>query len=118
MSIEEQKAIHHRADIIGRLAADLLLSEERDDRETTSAFRYSYLILRGPQVFLKQFENSDLTLAADEIDRFIRRHGEKVPGQPSLLRIEARTIEDHNNAFRDFLRPSSERKIIGERSSI
>lgn len=113
---EEKKTIHHRANIIGRLAADLMLSEECDDRETTSAFRYSYLILRGPQVFLKQFEISDLTLAADEIDRFIRRQG-KIPGQSSLLRIEARTIEDHNNAVRDFLRPRSEQKFIGERSS-
>ena len=118
MSIEEQKTIHHRADTIGRLAADLMLREERDDCETTSAFRYSYLILRGPQVFLRQFENSDLTLAADEIDRFIRKQGKKIPGQPSLLRIEARTIEDHNNAVKNFVRPRFEQKFIGERSSL
>lgn len=114
---EEKKAIHHRAEIIGRLAADLMLSEECNNSETTSAFRYSYLILRGPQVFLKQFENSNRTLATDEIDRFIRKQGKKIPGQSSLLRIEARTIEDHNNAVRDFLRPRSQQKFIDERLS-
>lgn len=101
MSLDAKVLIRSRAELIGRYAARMLTEAGDDDSaiEPVDAFRYSYLMLRRPRAFARQFAGTDLAINEDEFERFLWHSQEKIPGLiPSRLLQEEREIIRYHNA--------------------
>jgi hypothetical protein len=90
--------IQMRAGQIGRIAAHLLVEENSQDVEVSSAYRWSYLLLRKPAVFLREFGVGfpDLTICESDVEYFISKYCDRISGLGRLLQAELEILHFHN----------------------
>jgi hypothetical protein len=90
--------IQIRAGQIGRIAAHLLVEENSQDLEVSAAYRWAYLLLRKPAVFLREFGVGfpDLTICEADVEYFISRYGDRISGLGRLLPAEIEILRFHN----------------------
>lgn len=87
--------ISQRAKRIYELSSQLLLEDETDDVQG-EAYRFSYLVLRGPKSFKKAFEHGRLDLEAEKIRDAFWAWRFDLQGPKGLTQEEMDLIDFHN----------------------
>lgn len=89
------KTLFERSKKIFELTSELLMEDEGDDVQG-EAYRFSYLILRGPKSFKKTFQDGTLYLDQNKISDSYWSWRFDIPGTKGLMREEEDIILHHN----------------------
>lgn len=87
--------IKRRAENIGKIAADILVDGE-SSTPAVEAFKFAYLVLRGPRLFLARFKGSSLEIDSGEVELFICENALFHRSHSYLIAEEERLISTHN----------------------
>lgn len=100
----DQDLIKRRAYIVFELTKEILMEGVEND-SYAEAYRFSYLILRGPRKFLETFKNGELLLNFDLISAgyFMLRFD--LAGERGLNSEEGKIILNHNEEVQRLLSP-------------
>jgi len=91
--------IIQRAKLISELTCKLLMEDEGDDIQG-EAYRFSFLVLRGPKSFRQAFQAGKLYLDKEKIHDAYWAWRFDVPGTRGLSQEEASIIDYHNQMVR------------------
>ncbi|MGK5083740.1 hypothetical protein WDW37_10590 [Bdellovibrionota bacterium FG-1] len=92
--------IRRRAETLFPILRDELL-EVPESPELGEAYRFVYLLLRGPRAFLSAFQNGELTLDLESIEEVYWSYRSHLPGMTGLMNEERLIIRDHNTEASD-----------------
>lgn len=102
MDREKRDLIRSRALRIAPFLADYLQNEDPTDWEKGQAYRFCYLLLKGPRAFLNQFRFGDLRLCEEAIQSVYWTLRGEFPGPAELLEAERVILRDHNLAAAEY----------------
>ena len=92
--------IMHRAKLVNELSSKLLMEDEEVDVQG-EAYRFTYLILRGPKSFRQAFQEGKLYLDREKIYDGYWGWRFDIPGVSGLSAEEASIIDHHNGMVRN-----------------
>lgn len=104
MDLQSKLLIERRARILFQLSEDILLHHDDTDEVSGNSFRYSFLVLRRPKLYLQAFKDGALSIDLGllrEACWFFRDH---LPGPAQLLECEEKIVIDHNLEVDQWLR--------------
>ncbi len=107
--------IRDRARSMAERAA-ALLQDDPEDATAAAAFKFGYLVLRGPADFLNRFGIGSLTIDADEVVDFAWSMRHELMGGQELLPEEIEIIDEHNLEATAYERAMSQRNLALVRS--
>jgi hypothetical protein len=88
--------IQERARMIAERAISILQDEDPDDTTALAAFKYGWLVLRGPKAFLERFGAGALEIERAEVVDFAWMLRHELPGGPEFTLAELEIIDEHN----------------------
>ncbi len=88
--------IQERARQIAERAISILQDEDPGDTTAGAAFKFAFLLLRGPKAFLGRFGVGSLSIDADEVRDFCWTLRHELPGGPELSDEEIEILNEHN----------------------
>lgn len=91
--------------------AAALLQDDPEDTTAAAAFKFGYLVLRGPADFLNRFRVGALTIDMDELIDFAWSMRHELVGGQQLLPEEIEIIEEHNLEATAYERNGSQRNL-------
>ncbi len=104
MAIDE--ITKRRAYTVFELTKERLLDGDEDE-SISETYKFSYLLLRGPRVFLDTFGAGDLYLQFDKINDGYYQLRFDLFGPKGLTAEEENVIYQHNDEVRDLLNHST-----------
>jgi hypothetical protein len=97
--------IKKRAEIILSITQDYLMDIDNSHFEIGEAYKYGYLVLRGPKNYLNAFKEGSLFLDLESVRSIIAKFYEEMPDKyPDLNSSEIKVIEQHNQEVATFLK--------------
>jgi hypothetical protein len=93
-----------------------LLHATANGSTTAEAFKFGYLVLRGPADFLNRFGVGSLTIDVDEVVDFAWSMRHELMGGQELLPDEIEIIDEHNLEATAYERAMSQRSLALVRS--
>ena len=88
-------SIAQRAKRVSELCSQLLIEDEGDEVQV-EAYRFTYLVLRGPKSFRHTFQAGSLYLDRGKIQDACWAWRFDIPGARGLTQEEVRMIDYHN----------------------
>ena len=86
-----------RMQILFDLTKDYLLEVDASDYDIGEAYKFSYVVLRGPRNFLNAFREGELSLDPEAIRNTLARFRRDLPDQyPDFYHEEEKFIDKHN----------------------
>jgi hypothetical protein len=95
MEATTRMMIRDRARAMAERAAGLL-QDDPEDTTAAAAFKYGYLVLRGPADFLSRFGIGSLSIDVDEVVDFAWSMRHELVGCQELMPEEIEIIDEHN----------------------
>ena len=92
--------IIQRAKLISELTCKFLMEDEGDDIQG-EAYRFTFLVLRGPKSFRQAFQSGKLYLDREKIYDGYWGWRFDIPGTRGLSQEEASMIDYHNQMVRE-----------------
>jgi hypothetical protein len=103
--------IRKRAQWLFHWSRDYLSFEDSSDFAIGEIYRYAYLILRGPKLFLESFMQGRVDLDQDILDESFWSLRHEIPGPQGMLPSERLLINEHNNEVKTLKSPL---RVVGE----
>lgn len=121
MTKEVKRLILSRAERILPYLADFLSHENSACHLKGSAYRFGYLLVRGPREYLQAFQHGELHIDAEAVEEVYWELRGEMPGPHGLMPDERIILRDHRVAVDEHLsrhqRPGSV-VAISERRAI
>lgn len=104
--------IQERARLIAERAISILQDEDPDDTTAVAAFKYGWLVLRGPKAFLERFGAGALEIERAEVVDFAWTLRHELAGEPELTPTELEIIDEHNAEAEAYVRSSPRNNLM------
>ena len=112
MEQNTRNLIQSRARRLAPFLADYLQHQDSGDWEKGQAYRFVYLLLRGPRAFLEQFRFSDMRVCEEAIQSVYWELRGEFPGPGELLSEERIILRDHNLAAAEYQAKQEQRPPV------
>lgn len=90
--------IQRRALLLAKICEDILLNENSSCDLAGVGFRWGYLILRRPKMYLQQFQHGALMIDPHLLQEVFWFYQEHIEGPSGLMPEEKIILEEHNTA--------------------
>ena len=96
-----RELIHERALALFHITQNELNDAYEVDTVVANAFKYAFLILRKPKLYLENFEGA-LEIPIDDVDAVFLQFADQITGMEGLLESEERILVHHNNQCKKY----------------
>lgn len=99
--------IEKRAKAIGSACQEILNYQNESDEIAGTGFRWAYLIIRKPKLYLEAFKHGDLRIDPSMLEEVFWLHQECLSGTCTLLPVEREILKVHNEESALWMRNGS-----------
>lgn len=103
MDMQTKQLIASRAKRLFPFVHNYLRYEDEADPSFGAAFKFAWLLLKGPRDYLRTFGSGELMIDADLVDDLYFQYRHELPGRPGLMNEEKIIVRDHNFEVKKYL---------------